>query len=297
MPDRTPLFPADRPPPAFERESNPGRRPPPMLTLERVTARIRDRRILPDTSWTIRAGQSWAVLGPNGAGKSTLAGLLLGKVPYVTGRLIRHTPAALPQRIGHVSFELLEKMAAREIRRQEARQFSGRLDSVTTVRDLLLDETATAAAQGPPPDRDAKRLGLARLLDRDFSGLSSGELRRVLIARALLKRPEMLVFDEPFEGLDADSQGWLKESISEMIRQGKTVVLVTHRIQNLVAGISHALFVRDGRVVQKGHRTRVLTKSRIKRLFASPDPHSLPPRPQLSARPPKPAGPGAEPLV
>ena len=249
-----------------------GHNPPPLITLDRVTARVRDRRLLPDTTWTLRAGQSWAVIGPNGAGKSTLAGILLGTVPCVSGKVIRHVPEALPERIGHVSFELLEKLAARESLRDEARQFSGRLDAVTTVRDLLASDRSGSREPGRRGHTAVQRFDLDHLMDRAFTRLSSGELRRVLIARALLRQPQVVVFDEPFEGLDVDSRRTLKHAISAMIREGRQVVLVTHRIGSLVPEISHALIVRDGQVVEKGPKPRVLPEDRLARLFAADAP-------------------------
>jgi len=267
---------------------------PPVLSLKGVTARIRDRRILPGTSWTIRAGQSWAVVGPNGAGKSTLAGLLLGTVPAVSGKVIRHVPEARPDRIGRVSFELLERLAAREFRLDAARQFGRQTGEVTLARELLFPPNAK------PPEKDrrlpkaARRLGVHRLLDRDITALSSGEMRRLLIARALADRPKIVVLDEPFEGLDAASSRVLKESISEMIRKGRIVVLVTHLLANVVPEISHALCVRDGRVVRQGMRREVLTERFLRGLFAdrTAAPEALPP---VSASPQKGRISGAEP--
>ncbi len=253
----------------------------PLLSLQDVTARIRDRRILPGTSWTIRAGQAWAVVGPNGAGKSTLLGLLTGATPSVSGKVIRHAADARPQRIGHVSFELLEKLAAREIRAEEARQFSGRLESVTTAADLIGEK---ALGKKGPAAEVVDRFGIRPLLDRHFTRLSSGELRRVLLVRALAQGPGLLVLDEPFEGLDAESQQALRDAISAMIRSGRTVVLATHRIEALPAGISHVLGIRDGRVVKAGPKSQVLHTDMAGRLFP-PEP-AEPASPQ--ARPPVP---------
>jgi lipopolysaccharide export system ATP-binding protein len=251
--------------------------PPPMLSLKGVTARIRDRQILSGTSWTLRTGQSWAVIGPNGAGKSTLAGLLLGTVPAVSGKVVRHVPDARPERIGLVSFELLERLAARETRLDAARHFSGRPWASTRARELLWPSTAETSKKDRHLPEVARRLGVHHLLDRDITALSSGEMRRLLVARALTGRPGLLVFDEPFEGLDTASRRVLRESISEMIREGRMVVLVTHLLENVVPEISHALCVRDGRVVRQGLRRRVITERFVRRLYADRPPPLEPP--------------------
>ena len=253
--------------------------PPPVVSLEGVTARIRDRRILPGTSWTIRAGQSWVVVGPNGAGKSTLAGLLLGTVPAVSGNVVRHVSEARPERIGHVSFERLERLAAREARLDASRQFSRQTGGVTLARELLFPPSVKPPAEDRRLPKAARRLGVHRLLDRAITALSSGEMRRLLIAKALAGRPKIVVLDEPFEGLDAASRRVLKESISEMIREGRIVVLVTHLLENVVPEISHALCVQDGRVLRQGLRREVLTERFLRRLFADRTgaPEALPP--------------------
>ncbi|MCF8052444.1 MAG: ATP-binding cassette domain-containing protein [Desulfobacterales bacterium] len=273
------------------------RMPPPVVSLEGVTARIRDRRILPGTSWTIRAGQSWAVVGPNGAGKSTLAGLLIGTVPAVSGKVIRHGSEARPERIGHVSFELLERLAAREARLDAARQFSRQTGGVTLARELLFSPSVKPPAEDRRLPKAARRLGVHRLLDRDITALSSGEMRRLLIARALADRPKIVVLDEPFEGLDAASSRVLKESISEMIREGRIVVLVTHLLANVVPEISHALCVQDGRVVRQGLRRKVLTERFLHRLYAGRPTLLAPAPPAFSPERETPADPAEPPLV
>jgi molybdate transport system ATP-binding protein len=251
--------------------------PRPLLTLERAATRIRDRKLLSDTFWTLFEGQSWAVVGPNGAGKSALAGLMLGTAPCVSGKVLRHVADARPGRIGHVSFELLEKLADQEVRLEEARHFSGRIDGGTTVRELIAAGAPHATDPQCPVAEAAERFGVSHLLDVDFIRLSSGELRRALIARALCRRPKILVLDEPFEGLDNDSRKRLQDAISAMIREGRSVVLVTHRLECLVPEISHALCVRGGRVVNQGPRAAVLNGDAVSRLYA---PSAPPPPPR-----------------
>ena len=271
--------------------------PRPLLTLQRAATRIRDRKLLSDTSWTLLEKQSWAVIGPNGAGKSALAGLILGTAPCVAGTVIRHVADARPGRIGHLSFELLEKLADTEVRRQEARYFSGRIDGGTTVRQLIAAGAPGAADPRGPVAEAADRLGVSHLLEVDFIRLSSGELRRVLIARALWQRPNILVLDEPFEGLDADSRRRLRQALSAMIRDGRSVVLITHRLECLVPEISHVLFVQGGRVVDQGPRSEVLTADAVSRLYAPSAPPPVPPTHRTTAGPAGRPDAGEAPLI
>ena len=172
----------------------------PLITLKRVTLRSGDRILLPETSWTIRCGENWAILGPNGSGKSALAKALRGDVPHVRGALVRHRPEAEGRSIGYVSFELQEELLAREERRDEARCFSGRGREIT-AGELLRGGDGDPAALNAVVDR----LGLRPLLGQGFRTLSNGEIRKLLIARALLPSPKLLILDDPFAGLDAEN--------------------------------------------------------------------------------------------
>jgi molybdate transport system ATP-binding protein len=236
----------------------------PCITLKEATIRVRDRFILPGTSWEIRTGEQWAVLGPNGAGKSSLVKALTGELPCVRGRITCHFRKETREAVGYVSFDLQEYLVAAEDARDMGHNgLEGRLKVRETILEGFCDRPADMGAF----NRIVDLLGIRRLLDRGFRHLSSGEMRRVIIARALIRSPEMLILDEPFAGLDARSRKTVRETIEGLIAGGMQVILVTHRQEEIFPWISHVICLKNGRVFSQGSRDEVLTPENLKRLY------------------------------
>jgi len=233
----------------------------PLITLERVTLRLGDRMLLPGTSWEIRTGENWAILGANGSGKSALARAIQGDCPHVRGKLIRHDPEAEGKRIGYVSFELQEEILAREELREDERFFSGRGHELTAGELLLRGKDGDPAAL----ERLVEILDLRPLLGHGIRSLSNGENRKLLIARALLPAPKILILDDPFAGLDAASRPSLAAAVTKLMQEGTQIILVAQRPEEVIPGISHVLLIQNGRVATTGGREEVLTPARIRR--------------------------------
>jgi molybdate transport system ATP-binding protein len=239
------------------------KRPPlpgdPFITLEGVTVRVRDRFILPDTSWVIRAAESWAILGPNGAGKSSLARVLMDDVPTTKGTVTRHHPGAARERIGWVSPELQEWLLGAEENRVENGGCAGRDGKPETARETILSGNPQGCESTRAYRKIVNRLDIGYLQDRPMRHLSTGELRKVLIARALMKSPRLLVLDEPFGGIDTASREELMSLFDDLMTEGVQLILVTHRADEIPPGIGHVLCVKDGRVALQGRREEVLS--------------------------------------
>lgn len=250
-----------------ETEPADGRSGPPLITLEDITVRIRDRLTLQGTSWQIRKGENWAVLGPNGSGKTSLVGILVDRTPYVRGRVIRHHPAFFPERIGYLSFELLDRLMAREERTAAARAFSGNLDKFSPARSLVLGGGADDPKKTDRLERFAADLGVRDLLDIDFRRLSTGEIRKILIVRAVFGATGLLVLDEPFEGLDREARLQVREFLSGLFQKGIQMILVTHRLDALPPEISHVLCLRDEKIFSSGPRERMLRPEIVDPLY------------------------------
>jgi molybdate transport system ATP-binding protein len=231
----------------------------PLITLKDVTLRIGEKMLLPGTSWEIGEGENWAILGPNGSGKSALARSIKGDVPHVRGKLIRHDPEAAGKRIGYVAFELQEEILLHEDRKEEARFFSGNKGHALTAEEMLLRDDGNQAVF----DHLVKLLGLRPLLQHGLRTLSNGEFRKILIARALLRSPKLLILDDPFAGLDVGSRELLAATITDLMSHGTQIILVTQRIEEVIAGISHVLLIQDGRVAVAGRRNDVMTPVRM----------------------------------
>jgi molybdate transport system ATP-binding protein len=233
----------------------------PLVALSDVTLRVRDRKLLRHTNWVIDRHQQWVIIGPNGAGKSTLARALTGEVPVVQGTITFDAELGKADCIGYISFEVHRRVMAREEQKDEARYFSGRINEITTARTLAFaglaagDETAQAALDL------AHQLGISHLLDRGLRWLSTGEIRKVLILRELIRAPRLLILDEPFDGLDRASRRQLGRLINELMNGNRQVILITHRSEEILPNISHVLVVDNGQVVWQGKRHEVLACS------------------------------------
>ncbi len=227
--------------------------------LARITSAsvdVEGARLLHEVDWTIRPGEHWAVQGPNGAGKSTLLLLLAGQVwpSAVDGPpgMVEYGFAApdgnlddARRRIGFVSASL-QATFPYDLRVEEA---------VATGLDNSLDVFALPNPAGRA--RCAALLdffGLAELAARRVRSLSRGQLRRVLLARALAGNPALLVLDEPMAGLDAKARELTRERLDALAAQGLPLVLVTHHQADLPGQINHVLALRSGRVVFCGKR-------------------------------------------
>ncbi|MEJ2024896.1 MAG: ATP-binding cassette domain-containing protein, partial [Deltaproteobacteria bacterium] len=181
----------------------------PFIVLDRITTRLRDQFILKDTSWKIRRGEQWAIIGPNGSGKTSLARVLSGDLPVISGRRSYREGFRAAEDVAVVSFEMQRHLLARETLLEECRSFSGKSSDKTTPR-MLLSQKIIPPQAGPTIERIAGLMKISHLLDRNVVSLSTGELRKIHVAGALLREPKMLILDEPFEGLDVRSREELK---------------------------------------------------------------------------------------
>ncbi len=237
------------------------------LTFHDVTLRIRDRHVFQSTQWQIDKGQQWVVLGPNGSGKSTLVRAIAGLTPVVSGSIQRHDPAAQTKAIGYLSFELLQSVVAKEQARDEARYFSGQLDRRMTVAQFMVTANRSATAYSPSTRRAVSQLGLKQLLARPLQSLSNGEMRKILISRAALKTRGLLILDEPFDGLDSAAAKVLDNAIQSWIQAGIHILLVTHRMQEILPGFTHVIVLKDCQVAYAGLREHVLTPDNLKKVY------------------------------
>ena len=175
-------------------------RDPIVIKLENITLRVRDTFLLPNTNWQIDKGQHWAILGPNGAGKTSLVKALTGEVAVVRGTIYSSHELTRAGRAAYVSFEQHQRLIEREERRDESRYFSGDLNRITTVYEILLESCEAPGSSSIDVERMAADLKIPHLLEREIRVLSTGEMRKVQIARILINSPEILILDEPFDG-------------------------------------------------------------------------------------------------
>ena len=236
-----------------------------LLSLDGVTIRVWERRLLPDTNWQILEGQQWAILGPNASGKTALVRAIVGQLPCAEGRIQRNVGKRGYDGIGYVSFELHRQLLAREVGKDHSRFASGHETDFTTARQTILE----GAAEPDPAEleRIVELFGIRGLEERPMRFLSNGETRKVLIARALMRRPELLILDEPFDGLDEGARGRLEALLRALVAHGMHLILVTHRSDEIIPDITHVLCLKGGRVFCQGTRESVLTPAALAELY------------------------------
>jgi len=220
----------------------------PVIELENVTVKYGAVTALENVSWTARTGDRWALLGPNGSGKTTLLSLVCGDHPQAYGNAVRvfgrqrgtgESIWDVKKRLGLVSPELHLYFTLP----MTAREAAG-----TGFYDVVAPRRLTAE-QGALVERFFREFHLADVLNEPFARLSTGQQRLVLLVRALVKSPELLILDEPFQGLDESHRVVVKSWLDANLRPDQTLVFVTHHLDELPACVDRVLELERGRVV------------------------------------------------
>jgi molybdate transport system ATP-binding protein len=249
------------------------------ITVDHITCRLQDRLMFQNSSWRFHADEHWAILGPNGAGKSTFVRALWGGIPLRSGRILFHFsdskveahPISQRDAIGYVSFETHQRLMEHEEMQEDLRAFANQTDEVTTAQDVVF--SAILANRTLTPEDEPRCEGIADLLNihpllqKNITSLSTGEMRKTLIARALMKAPKLLILDEPFDGLDETARQSLSESINRLMTGSVRVILVVHRLEEIVSQITHVMFIREGQLFMQGPKEYLLTSENISQLY------------------------------
>ena len=261
------------------------------IFFENVSAAITDRKSLQQITLTIRPGEHWAIVGANGSGKSSCGRLLCNELTVTAGS---HRTAT---RSGYVSFEKVNQILERE-RYLDDSDFLDYEDPGTSAAEFILDqETAQGAAAQAKLGELAAALGFSEILNRGLKYLSTGEMRKVVICKALMQEPELLVLDEPFDGLDLASCAMLRELVSGCAARGITIVLLLNRFSEMLPEITHIAYLKECSILVSGERDALLESEALRRFhdFHYTLPSRLPDIDPSSAAVPLP--PGTAPVV
>jgi iron complex transport system ATP-binding protein len=243
----------------------------PVLELRGVSVTRGDKTILGPLNFSISEGERWVVLGPNGAGKSTLLQLLATRIFPTKG-----TVTVLDKEMGKVDlWELRNRIGICGTLISEDIPYG------ETVRDVVL--TAAYAVLGRWNEAydlwDESRavallttFGVRELADRDYGTLSDGEKKRVQISRALMADPELLLLDEPTAGLDLGGREDLLKRFSEFASDitAPASILVTHHIEEIPVGTTHAIILKHGQIAVSGPIGQVITSEHMSAVFDLP---------------------------
>jgi iron complex transport system ATP-binding protein len=246
-------------------------RPREVLRLEGVAVRRSGQTILGPLDWTVRGGERWVVFGPNGSGKTTLLQVVSTYLWPSTGSV-----SVLGERIGAVDARTLRETigyAGSGLERAISDDVAA-LDVVMTARHAALApwwHRYTDADRARARDL-LDRMGVGAFADRPFGLLSTGERRRVQIARALMPDPRLLLLDEPAAGLDLGAREAFIEDLAALALDSTlaAIVLVSHHVEEIPAGFGHALVLAEGRSVAAGPIEGALASGPLSAAFGLP---------------------------
>lgn len=241
---------------------------PPLLDIHNVSAYRGDNKVFSGLSLRIEQGEQVAILGPNGAGKSTLLKLLTRELYPVEAdnshvKILGNDTVnvqQLRQKIGWVSYD-----------------FQTQYLPITTGFDVVLSGLLGAIGHLYQHDiSDAQRqithdvmsqLDLLHLRDTMFHHLSSGQQRRLILARALVHKPQHIIFDEPTSSLDLQGMFQVLKDMEAQSQQGRSIILATHHLHELLPSIDRVIFLKQGEIIADGCRDQLLTEANLSALY------------------------------
>lgn len=241
-----------------------------ILAFEQVQFVRQQNALLQDINWRIEAGEDWAVLGLNGAGKSLMLNMISGNLWPSSGKLTvlgevfgETSIPDLTKRIGWVSQSLQER-----IHREEQAEYivlSGKFASIGIYQNYS-EADMTEAKQL------LVSLGAKKLIGKVYQVLSQGEKQIVLIARALMAKPELLILDEPCNGLDLFAREDLLSRIKKMKQaaDAPSLLYVTHHTEEILPLLNHVLMIRDGKIFKQGKRAELLNETVLNDFYQRP---------------------------
>ena len=246
------------------------RRPKPLLAVSQLRVQRGNATLLHDVSWRVERGQHWVILGANGCGKTSLLRALTGYLSTTAGDI-----ELLGERYGEsdwreLRFHIGIVTAAFHPSIPPAEPA---LETVLSGKFAQLDLWAPTTRADEKAARKLLDLaGAGQLADREWIFLSQGERQRILIARALMAKPRLLILDEPCAGLDPVARehflGFVERLASQ--KNSPAFVLVTHHVEEITPSFTHALILRAGRVVKDGPLAATLTDENLSAAFGEP---------------------------
>ena len=250
----------------------------PVLELVNATVKKDDTVVLHGLNLTINEGEHTVILGPNGAGKSILVRLLTheerplalenGTAPVRVFGDDNWNVWELRSQLGIVSADLHQRFVSGNSEGRITGEMAV-ISGFVASQGILRYSTITEDMKRRAADALA-RMGVSHLAKRWLNEMSSGEARRVLIARALVTAPRALVLDEPTSNLDVVARHSFLERVREIARSGTTLILITHHIEEVIPEIERVVLIKNGRITGAGPKQEMMTAERLGKLFDGP---------------------------
>ena len=239
-----------------------------VICLENVNYRRNGEVILSDINWQVTEKEHWVILGLNGSGKTTLLNLINGYIfPAVGGKaqVLNYTfgncPIAdLRRHIGWISNALQQNIPLGDTPLDIV--LSGKFASIGLWEKVTEEDKAEGEAI-------LEKLGILSLKTRTYGSLSQGEKQKVLIGRALISNPEILIFDEAYNGLDIFAKKDLSEIITKLAQDNKTLIFVTHNTEEILPIFNKALLLKDGKILSQGDLSEVIVQENLEDFYGS----------------------------
>lgn len=242
----------------------------PLVELDDVHVVRAGHALVSHLTWQAYPGEHWVIFGPNGAGKTTLVSLLAGRLfptsggVSIVGEDIGNVETQeIHERVGFCSSALLKTIdPGIKVREAIISAAYGTLVKVHYQSYEDVDHSRAAWLM--------KNFGITHLAERTFSTLSDGERQRVLICRALMADPEILILDEPAAGVDLGAREILMGSLAELASNPRApmLIMVTHHVEEIPPGFTHALMMKQGRIVAQGELEEVFTSETLSSTFS-----------------------------
>ena len=238
-----------------------------VIEMKNIYFRRRGKTIIQDLSWSVKEGEHWAIIGQNGSGKTTLLNIVNGYLWPTSGQI-----AVFGHPFGKVEIQTLRKRIG-WVSSSLQLQLPG---DATTEQIIVGGKNATIGYYKELESHEREEVvellsffQCEHLLGRTYITLSQGERQKVLIARALIAKPDLLIFDEPCTGLDILSREQVLSMIQRIASQqkGPTLIYVTHHIEEILPCFSHTLMLKDGKVFCKGKTDQLLTPQQLSDFF------------------------------
>ena len=236
-----------------------------LLTLKNVSLVYRALPALQDIDWTIQSGQQWALLGPNGAGKTSLAKVISSQEAHAAGTIERSSSLA-ENGVAYVCFEQQKALCDRDKKLDDSELRADASDPGTQVETLIL----SGSRRDDRFDEWVDRLKIRHILERGLRFISTGEMRKTLLIKAILSEPGLLILDSPLDGLDVDSQVELQEIIDELLHSELPVLMLCRQIEDIPPAISHIMALKEGHILASGPRDSLLDNAQVVALMNPP---------------------------